>query len=778
LPFPSSVRPKTALGCLLAVLLLTAAAGWPALAWTAPPYTGRSVQSVLAELQQRGLRLIYNDEIVPRELRVESEPTASSDPELLRQVLEPHGLMPRAIGSGTLAVINIPETLTPTSSGAVGRGESSPLEEVVVAGSRYVLSTQVPDLHTMFTQSEMQALPRLADDALKAAQRLPSAASNGLSGLAYMRGGEQGETRILFDGLSLYQPFHLRLLQSPVSVLDPRVVQDLDVHAGGFTADLGDAMSAVIEARSVEPVDDAHYEAGLSLFHASALAAHRFADGKGQWLAAVRRSNLEEVADLLDSDLGEPSYVDGYARATYAFSDVTRGSLHTLFASDSVRAVNTNDTEVAKASYRNAYLWGTLEHDFGPRTHGRAVLSFTDVNSRRKGAVNEPGSAVGVVDDRRDYDVLGLRLDGSWSGERWLHRFGAEGRALSAQYDYRGAVVFEPVPIVPGAPVGSLERVLAPEPSGERYGAYVTSRVRLSDRLSGEFGLRWDWQSFSEEGNGSLAPRLGLVWEIGNESRIRASWGRYAQLQGIEELQVEDGVDNYYPAQHADHAIIGLETLLPWGVAARLETYRKDYARLRPRYENLFDPLSLVPELRWDRVEIAPSSARAEGVELLLAKRDREDWSGWLSYTWSRVDDRVSGGEVVRSWDQTHAVGGGITWNFGDWQATAAGSYHTGWPVTNLSATATPGGGGVVLGPRNGSRYADFASIDLRLSRDFTLRHGTLSAFVELTNALNRRNPCCIDFEAGTGPGGGVTLEKEYRHWLPLLPSFGVLWEY
>jgi outer membrane receptor protein involved in Fe transport len=752
--------------------------GWPLCSLAAPPYAGRSVQSVLLELQERGLRLIYNDEIVPGTLRVESEPAFSSDRELLEQVLAQHGLTTRAIGSGSFAIVPAP----PTAAAAAGRTPAqtgpAPLEEIVVASSRYLLSTQVPDVQTMFTQSEMEALPRLADDSLKAVQRLPSAASNGLSGLAYMRGGEQNETRILFDGLSLYQPFHLRLLQSPVSVLDPRIVEDVSVHAGGFTADLGDAMSTVIEARSVEPAEEDHYEAGLSLFHVNALAARHFADGRGQWLVSARRSNLEEVADLLDSDLGEPSYMDAYARATFEFSDVTRASMQTLFATDSVLALNSDDTELAKAHYRNLYVWGMLEHDWDPRTSGRAVLSFTDVNSEREGAVNEPASAVGLVDDRRDYDVLGLRLDGSWTGERWLHRFGAEARMLSARYRYLGSVIFESVPMIPGIPTVPLERRLEPEPSGERYGAYVTSRVRLSDSLTGELGLRWDWQSFSDEGAGPLSPRLGLVWELGNETRIRASWGRYSQLEGIEELQVEDGIDSFRPAERSEHAIIGIETVLPWGVAARIETYRKDYDRLRPRYENLFDPLSLVPELRWDRVEIAPSAARAEGVEMLVAKRDRADWSGWLSYTWSRVEDRVNGADVARSWDQTHALGGGVTWNAGDWQATAAGSYHTGWPVTAVQTTRTPEGERVLLGPRNGSRYPDFASIDLKLSRDFALRHGKLSAFVELTNALNRRNPCCIDFEIRTDADGKLVLQQEYRHWLPLVPSFGVLWQY
>jgi len=59
----------------------------------------------------------------------------------------------------------------------------------------------------------------------------------------------------------------------------------------------------------------------------------------------------------------------------------------------------------------------------------------------------------------------------------------------------------------------------------------------------------------------------------------------------------------------------------PADLAVRVEAYRKHYSQLKPRYENLFDPLSLVPELRWDRVRIAPDAARAEGVEWLLTRR-------------------------------------------------------------------------------------------------------------------------------------------------------------
>ena len=90
---------------------------------------------------------------------------------------------------------------------------------------------------------------RFAEDVLKAVHRLPGAASNGLAGLAHMRGGDTNETLVILDGLPLYEPFHLRMLQSPSSVLDERIVDGLDVFAGGFTAEYGDRMSAIIDAR-------------------------------------------------------------------------------------------------------------------------------------------------------------------------------------------------------------------------------------------------------------------------------------------------------------------------------------------------------------------------------------------------------------------------------------------------------------------------------------------------------------------------------------------------
>ena len=65
-------------------------------------------------------------------------------------------------------------------------------------------------------------MPRLADETLRAVQRLPGTATNGFSSLGSVRGGEPNETAIVLDGLRLYEPFHLKNFLSPVSLLDSR----------------------------------------------------------------------------------------------------------------------------------------------------------------------------------------------------------------------------------------------------------------------------------------------------------------------------------------------------------------------------------------------------------------------------------------------------------------------------------------------------------------------------------------------------------------------------
>jgi hypothetical protein len=72
------------------------------------------------------------------------------------------------------------------------------------------------------------------------------------------------------------------------------------------------------------------------------------------------------------------------------------------------------------------------------------------------------------------------------------------------------------------------------------------------------------------------------------------------------------------------------------GIEFRMEAYQKDYDDLRPRFENLLNTFIILPELKPDRVRIAPDGGTAKGLELTVRRPVSEDpLSWWLSYSWS-----------------------------------------------------------------------------------------------------------------------------------------------
>ncbi|HEY5810956.1 MAG TPA: TonB-dependent receptor plug domain-containing protein, partial [Povalibacter sp.] len=233
----------------------------------AAQFAGRHVSDVLDELRNEGLTFIYNTGIVADDLVIATEPRATSGMALAREILQAHGLALSQVAPRTYAVIRgTPATATPARgarAGATAPAARSAIEEVVVQTSRYTVASEVSGSHAFLDQVQVANLPRLGDETLQAVQRLPGAAVNGFSSVGPIRGGVPNETAILLDGLRLYEPFHLKNYMSPVSLLDSRLIDGLDVYFGGFPVNYGDRMSAVIDARSIRPSLPRYYELGL-----------------------------------------------------------------------------------------------------------------------------------------------------------------------------------------------------------------------------------------------------------------------------------------------------------------------------------------------------------------------------------------------------------------------------------------------------------------------------------------------------------------------------------
>ena len=755
---------------LLVCMLLAAPAA-------AQELRGRRVSDVLDELRSTGLTFIYNTRILPSDLRIETEPQAREGVELAREILGARGLSLSQVAPGVFAVV---AGTTQHASDPPAQAAAGPVEEVVVQTSRYRLATNEVATRTFLTQEQVKNMPRLADETLRAVQRLPGTTTNGFSSIGAVRGGEPNETAIVLDGLRLYEPFHLKNFLSPVSLLDSRLIDSLEFYSGGFPVEYGDRMSAIIDATTVRPADPRYFEIGLNLFHASALGASQFDDGRGHVLLSGRRSNVGDLAHLSENDFGEPQYSDGFGRVDYEFSEDTQASLEALVSSDTIVARQQSGQQRARAKYRNIYAWATLDHAWENGASSRLIASYTDLENRRTGDLDDPGVRTAHVRDERLFHIVGLRVENNLDTGSLQHRFGAEVRRLWGDYDYSSQVHAEPGFPFPGSPGFDTTRASAPSPAGYESSGFWDVHTQVGERWIFDGGVRIDTQTYDGSDDGEQwSPRVSALYTISPQTHLRASLGRFVQFQGINELQVEDGVDTFYGAQHAHHAIVGFDHSFDDGLDLRVEAFRKEYRHINPRFENLLDPLVLVPEAEFDRVRIAPESALATGVELMLQLRPRGSWSGWLSYSWSRVDDRVDGDDVPRSWDQRHAINLGIVWAKGPWSATLTDSYHTGWPTTVLEVADDASGiPQIVLSRRNRSRLGAYNSLDLRVTRTFALPRGALDVFLEVNNALDRENACCVHYGVEENPDGSLRYTRDLDTWLPLVPSAGVLWRY
>ena len=658
------------------------------------------------------------------------------------------------------------------------------IENVTVSASRYEISRDISTSRFDIDRTSIETLPDLGNDPLRATHRLPGAAASGASARSHFRGGDEAETGIILNGQKLFDPFHVRDYQNVFSAVDSRAIDGVEVYTGGFPVQYGDRLSGIVLMESLELTRPRHTEIGLSVFNTSFLTAGRNADSTTDWLFSARRGNLELV---IDKKFGLPRYYDIFSQFSTWLTPDTRLSGNALFADDQVVVITESDLdeiEKATSQTRNAQLWLALENRWSDTLSSSTVLSFSSFSNRRIGSTEDQEKVVSNVVDDRDIDQVGFRQDWSMhSSDSHLLQWGFAFEHHKARYAYKGnaeyfglRAIFENVP-------STINRDLTAAPSGLSYALYMSDKWKVAARTILQFGLRWDDQTYTGLPSGSqLSPRFSILHALSPKTELRFSWGRYYQSQGIHELQIEDGVTDFFPAQQADHIIVGISRKLGSNHAMRLELFQKDMSDLRPRYENLYDPLALIPELQADRIRIAPTSALATGLELSVNRTGRA-WSWWASYSLAEVTDTVDGIEVPRSWDQRHSLQAGLTWNVNNWDFSVAGLIRSGWPTTSLALEEIIGPGGepefiAIPGPRNAEQLPRLASLDARISRKFDVGRGTITAFVEVSNLLDRNNVCCFDYDLETDENGEEFLESSPDYWLPLLPAVGFLWEF
>ena len=760
----------------LVVVLLAAAMSAGAAEYR---FAGKPLVDGLRELQSRGLRLIYSDDVVTRDMIVRKEPQTGPPRQILDELLREHPLRVADGPRGTLLIVRDErprsQTTAPAAKPSVPQMPVT-LEEIVVTPGRYTILREEAESRQFLSREEVRRVPHLSDDLYRAIAWVPGTTSADVSARFNLRGGEEDEVLVLVDGAEIYDPFHVRDLYRAFSTIDAESVGSVDIQTGGFPAEYGGRMSGVVDINTLAPTETKH-EVGISLLNTRVLTQGVFADAKGAWVLSLRRGYLREVLKLVDDAADvDPTYYDLLGKVQWTFGERTVVSMNVMGASDRLTLEDGPGTH-GRAEYDDRYAWINLRRSWSEALFTTTVLSWGSMGRDRSGTFdNEFDQQRGELEDHHRSTFVTLRNDATLSlSPRNLLKFGLTARRMSAEFDMEASSVVPFAIFELGAPPRTIQRSVHVRPDGGAVDAYLADRIRVGERVVVEAGLRAASETHTPDGV-HVSPRFNVAWTPSSRTSLRAAWGVFRQPQAIHELQVEDGVTEYEQAQRSEHRVLGIEQAFPAGFVARLSLYDKSLTNLRPRYLNLYDHLLLFPELRADRVRIAPESGNARGAELLVFSDSSRPISGWISYTLARATDTIEGLEIPRDWDQRHAMTFSVNYHrAAKWNFNLAGTWHSGWPTTPVLARVEGTRLLTELGPRASTRLPEYQRLDFRASRTI----GAFSFFLEVFNLLGRENVTRVNtFEFQQDANGGVTALPVVESVVGVLPSFGVTWRF
>ena len=264
--------------------------------------------------------------------------------------------------------------------------------------------------------------------------------------------------------------------------------------------------------------------------------------------------------------------------------------------------------------------------------------------------------------------------------------------------------------------------------------------------------------------------RRGSAWSGSDHAMtLRLAAGRFLQPEAPWELPVTDGVRAFDAVQRANHYVLALEWARD-GWTLRADAYRKDYENPRRRFENIFDPFVILPELEPDRIAIAPDRARAQGVDLEARRAFGNGWIAGIALSELDAEDRIEGTWIPRRWSQHHTARVLAAWKGERTQFAIAATWHSGWRTSALpSSTDEPF---VIAEILNNDELKDYVALDLRLARTHRIGRAELTLYADLSNVLNRDNAAGVDYDVEE-VDDGFALVPDAETLLPFIPSLG-----
>lgn len=394
-------------------------------------------------------------------------------------------------------------------------------------------------------------------DVFAAIQMMPGVvATSEMKSNLYIRGGNSDQNLLLLDGGIIYNPFHFSGI---LSAFDVDAIESVDFFAGGFPAEYGGRLSAVMDLQVRRGQD--HYTGQLDL---SPLSVKLLGEGpigrRGNVLVSARKSYVSAIARTI-GDRVEPDFSDGIAQLEFRPSAKERITLSGFYGQDQVRLQKTREAQDLQSENLSTALNYHRVFNHKVETLIRGTLG--------RFSTTFPAPLTEAAPQTNKLEDAALQASvSSTSSEHLNWKGGGQVRLLNIFYRSYDPIVTE----------YKIDQNIL------ESAAFVQSEYH-KNRWSMQNGIRFCIYSSGKDL--SVEPRLGVQYALYNFLTLRAAYGLFSQslVTIYNENDTYNPVDIWLPPEagmktaKAHHLILGCSYNTP-NLIASVECYGKQYRRL------------------------------------------------------------------------------------------------------------------------------------------------------------------------------------------------------
>lgn len=605
-------------------------------------------------------------------------------------------------------------------------------------------------------------------DIIKTLQLLPGVVSSGeASGGFHVRGGNVDQNLILIDRAPVYNASHS---VGFFSVFNSNVIEEVKLFKGGISPEYGGRLSSVLDIKTIEP-DNQNWKgsASIGMISSKAMIQGPLVKNRASFFLAGRRTYADLFLPFAKDSLAKESdiyFYDLNAKVKAVLGPNDRINFSAYYGRDLMRFGTYIHQKYGNEAY--SLHWN---HFFSTRFFMNNYLTLSTYDYDVKFTEDENwGQIVTNIFDFSAKSIFTLELNSSntikFGAEALRHDFNPghlTGYQAQTSFDY------------------DIQNIFSWE-----YGLFVNNEQILSPRLTLVYGLRYSL--FHNIGEGvsytfdksnpedyfpvdttvysdreiynilpkGFEPRLSVRYLIDKQSSVKGSYNRIYQY-----IQLASNSTSSLPLEYwfSSSPNIKPQIVDQWAVGYFRNFSDNEFeVSVEGFYKNIQNTVDFKDHANlilnsFFEGQLRVGDSWSYGGELLI-KKQKGDFTGWISYTYSRVFKKIpeiNGGLAYpAAHDKPHDLAVVLSYDISERLNISGNWIYTSAPPRTMPQQRWEYGGMLApyYGNRNSVRVFPYHRLDIAATYILNKkkRNWEHNLNFSIYNAYARHNPIMISF--------------------------------